>query len=59
MSESVKSGEAETCTICGAIVGDSDLHQRWHGGLDAEVKKAKDSGSAALQDAMFRMSSSG
>jgi hypothetical protein len=40
-------------------VGDSDLHQRWHGGLDAEVKKAKDSGSAALQDAMFRMSSSG
>lgn len=54
MSESTP----ESCTICGAVVGDGELHERWHGGLDADIKKAKDSGPAALQDTMVRMASS-
>lgn len=33
---------SETCEECGAVVGDYDMHRRWHFDLDHKIKSVED-----------------
>lgn len=32
--------ESTTCPACGAVVGDQEAHNRWHGDLKASIAQA-------------------